>query len=1368
MKFFDKYCSVLSSGKICKYCKQTFTRNDSLNRHKKNSCSVIKNKIKKYQDNLINKKKLIMWGVQASDPGSSMMKFTRQSGHPHHNKKIWGVQASDPGSSTMTFTRQSEPPHHNKMWNVKASHPGSLKLKFSRQDPNPQTDHQPQPGTSTSSQSGHGLKRKAAVLDDGKKKKIFCIICKSLYFKNKEYSHMKSTIHKNKVLKSYCEDSDISIVDIAYKSRIITLRLHNRNENILDIKDFFKSLENKIYKIIEDQNNIHKTIKCYFELIVEHSKYGIDDEMIKNEVTFNTKNFIFNNVNSIDTEFNNIIENLETQSQNFTLKDSGWKFDKILHLDININKYTPLRGGSSYFKLSKFIRNKKSVLNLENNDEACFAWSVVAGLYPNTSPNKKNVCRTSSYPNYWDVLNINNLNFPLKLNDIPLFEKNNENISINVFTLEKKKIVGPLYHTMKKKPNHVNLLYVEKNNTHHYCLIKNLSGLISKNYSKHGHKIYICDGCLNVFHKRDKLENHSKNDCKFVRATLPQTYNNFIEFSKHKNVLPVPFIIYCDFEAILKPIESCEPNSTSYTQNVQEHQPSSFAYYIKCAHDDSLSKLESFRGVDCGKVFIEKLQSDLTWIDNILKKVEPIKDLTQTEKNSYKTALSCHICSTHFNGTDNFKVQDHCHLTGNYRGAAHNTCNLKFQSPNFVPIICHNLGNYDAHFIIKELGFDNEKIEVLAQNKEKYISFTKNFKTDQENPLKLRFIDSFKFMPSSLDKLSQNLNDSQMEHVKKFYPNINKFNLMRKKGIFPYDHIKSFAQYLEPALPEPKDFYNKLSKTHITTAEYNHAIDVWNEFDCKTLGEYSDTYLKSDVLLLADVFEAFRNTCQKTYKLDPAHYFTAPGLSWDAMLKMTKVKLELLTDIDMVHFIQKGIRGGLAQCSKRHSTANNKYMGDHFDNTSPSKYIMYLDANNLYGHAMSQSLPHSNFKWLNEKDVESFNVFDNNDESTKGYILEVDLEYPENLHEPHEDLPFCIKNQKPQHNLSNDQKLIASLDDKIKYVIHERNLRQCLKAGLKLKKIHRVLEFDQSAWLKPYIDLNTFLRSQALSAFEKDFYKFMNNSIFGKTIEDVEKRKDVKLVTHWHNIKQKKGANCYISKPNFNSATIISKNLVAIQMNRLSICYNKPIYIGFSVLEISKTMMYSFHYDYMKKKYNEQNLSLLYTDTDSLIYEIVTDDYYHDIRDDLDQFYDTSDYSDEKLKKFNLKSVNKKVLGKFKDEMGGKLILEFIGLRAKSYCLLTENDVEIRRQKGISRSVVEKDLTNSDYRTCLYNKTNVFISQYVFKSEKHVLRTQLIHKLALCPFDDKRYLIPNSVCTLPWYHKNIEMIENFSNSNSNN
>ena len=303
-------------------------------------------------------------------------------------------------------------------------------------------------------------------------------------------------------------------------------------------------------------------------------------------------------------------------------------------------------------------------------------------------------------------------------------------------------------------------------------------------------------------------------------------------------------------------------------------------------------------------------------------------------------------------------VRDHCHITGTFRGAAHNVCNRSYFRINpkkvIIPVVFHNLKGYDSHHLMQQIAEVDVNLSCIPNNMEKYISFSLG---------SLRFIDSFQFLLSSLDSLVSSNKPEDLEIIRQFESDPVKISLLLRKGIYPYEYMDSFERFEERHLPPKEAFYSKLKKEHIRHEDYEHAKRVWEAFECENLGTYHDLYLLTDTLLLADVFENFRKTCLKNYGLDSAHYYTSPGLSWDALLKHTSMKLELLTDYNMYLFIEKGIRGGISTEMRRYSKANNPYLND-FNPEQEISYIPYLDANNLYGWAMSQPLPVGKFAWM--------------------------------------------------------------------------------------------------------------------------------------------------------------------------------------------------------------------------------------------------------------------------------------------------------------------------------------------------------------------------------------------------------------------
>jgi hypothetical protein len=804
----------------------------------------------------------------------------------------------------------------------------------------------------------------------------------------------------------------------------------------------------------------------------------------------------------------------------------------------------------------------------------------------------------------------------------------------------------------------------------------------------------------------------------------------------------------------------------------QEHKPISIGLKMVSAVPGILDNMpyETYTGADVAEWLLQRL---LQYQEMCVKYLFDEKRMIMTaiDHAAHAAARTCYICEKPFSNSNrrgDQKVRDHDHISGAYRGAAHSTCNLLKRRQRKIPVFFHNFRGYDSHLIISALGnHKDHELKVIAQTMEKYLQL--QFSDH------IVYKDSLQFLSCSLERLTANLLSSGRQC---FVTMTNEFrgqseaniDLLLRKGIYPYDYMDNDTKFVETQLPPRAEFFSRLRQSECSPEDYEHAQHVWKAFGCKTMKDYHDLYLKCDVLQLVDVFETFRSTALGEYHLDPAHYVSAPHLSWDAMLRTTRCKLDLLSDDAMFTMIHQNLRGGVAMISKRLGNANNKYMNRHYDPNQPSKYLLYIDANNLYGWSLSQPLPDSKFEWMSETEWQNIDWLAQSDNQETGYIVECDFSYPDELHDTHSDYPLAPERLVVETAMLSDaqrqqkaayftkfgtvkySKLIPNLFTKRKYACHYMNLRFYLEHGLVLTKIHRVLRFHQSRWLAQYIAKNSELRCKARNDFEKDFYKLMNNAVYGKTCENVLKRQDIHLVTDTAKTKK------LIDKPHCIGYRIFTRDIAAVAMQKLAAEVNKPTYVGLAVLEYAKLHMYRFHYDQALKHWPNGRARLILTDTDSLLYEIATDDVYADIQNtpELHDWFDLSNYPRNNPL---YSATNKMVVGKMKDEMAGKSMCQCVGLRAKMYSFkvydpITDTFSVTKKAKGIQKAAMET-VTHEQYLKQLRDPEEHHVIMHRIGQVLHTVLSFEQQKRALCAFDDKRYLLADCMDTLAHGHYKI-------------
>ena len=969
---------------------------------------------------------------------------------------------------------------------------------------------------------------------------------------------------------------------------------------------------------------------------------------------------------------------------------------------------------------------------------------------------------------YIGKLNLKRVSYPVSIAIIKKFETDNKNlkpsIRINVYTFGEvaplRNSIIPIYISKKSAESTIKLLLIKN----HFYYIKNFNRLMS-NYESIYH--HYCFNCITGFRNKEKLKKHIEI-CRFFKPTVALMPNkNQLHKKEISKMSKFNFAVYCDFESILEKDSTIISNKTEITQ---KHRACGYAIIV-IENDFDVYYQSYYRGKDCMKVFIKDLRILNMKIQAKLFTHMQMLPLSMEQEDEFLNADKCYLCDDIFLtdpldrpiNINERKVHDHCHYTGIYRGAAHSKCNIEYRQIKKLPVYFHNLKGYDSHFIISSLSdIDFLECKIVPYSMEKFITFSLD---------DIQVMDSFQFLSESLEKLVDNLRNSNYDFPitrKVFEKRTNnesqKIRMLLQKSFYPYDYMDNFDKFQEKKLPPYKYFYSKLNNTNITEENYDFAQNVWNVFDMKSIGDYHNFYVLLDTALLADVFQAFRKTIFNVYKLDPCHFFSIPGLAWSAALKYIGKKIELFTDIDMYQFIERGIRGGISGVMKRHSIANNAESNT-FNENEESKYLCYLDVNNLYGWAMNQNLPCSDFEWIDGNELSKIDWQNINTETNVGYIIEIDLIYPKELHDLHKDFPLCPERMKiPNTFLSKYQidtlellkkygyrrtateKLMLTLFDKTNYVLHFKNLKLYLQLGMKIQGFHRGIKFHQSKVLSPYIKLNTKLRKQAKNDFEKDLFKLMNNSVFGKSIQDNRKHLNVILAM---NEKQAENA---IRKPTFEQFNIIDENKAIIKMKKPSIKLDKPIFIGFTVLELSKHLMYDYKYNLFQKYYGDK-IQLCYTDTDSFIFEIQSNTFIEELK---NVFGEIMDFSNFKTDHPYFDNKNMKKIGLLKSETGEKTIHELVAIKSKLYSVLYGEDQKKCTAKGLQKSVLKKFINHNHYLNVIENNSAYITKMKRIQSKNHQLQTIKLNKMIFTAFDDKRYILDDGLNTLPFGHYSIK------------
>ena len=517
--------------------------------------------------------------------------------------------------------------------------------------------------------------------------------------------------------------------------------------------------------------------------------------------------------------------NMKFQIANPALLNSRFVFDEFLYLDVNFHQLNLTRG-SSYLPLPDWLVRKKAIVYPHNDDEEYFKWSVITV----ENLGMKDPQRVSNLRKFKDNYDWSWLELPVSIKDIRKFENRNDT-SVNVLAVEGRDIY--IYRKGQRVGQEINLLMVSEDGIWHYTAIKSLSRLLSSKNSYTKCKQHFCMNCLQGFKQESSRDQHQVycEDNESVRVEMPKQ-GSTVEFKDEQNQFKVPFIMYTDFELILEPMGPVELGSPNqpYANEVNQHTPSGWCVYSKFTYRDIDNPLRIYRGKDCIETFCNYIKGEVHRLYHMFPEL-PTAPLTKKQWKKYKRLTKCHICYKPFTHRDP-KVRDHCHYTGLYRGPAYSLCNLRYKIPSYIPVVFHNLSGYDPHLFIRELGDHASDMEVIAKNKEDYISFSIKVPVDsyidkngeeKDKLIELRLIDSFKFMSSSLDSLTKNL----VRGGKKLfgfedYSEL-QYGLLTIKGVYPYEYVNSCDRLEETQLPPISAFYSNLNMSSISEEDYQHA-----------------------------------------------------------------------------------------------------------------------------------------------------------------------------------------------------------------------------------------------------------------------------------------------------------------------------------------------------------------------------------------------------------------------------------------------------------------------------------------------------------------------------------------------------------------
>ena len=1081
-----------------------------------------------------------------------------------------------------------------------------------------------------------------------------------------------------------------------------------------------------------------------------------------------------------------------------------------------------IRTGASWVPLPAGLKYKGAIINVKNTDQQCFKWTILASIAYKRNP-KRAGCISALTKIYNEELELG-LDFsycssPTSFHEIRRWELDHR-IGVCIWTWDAvNESISLGQASTLEKP--INILLYKG----HYMLISSMSRLTGSS-AKHGRSLCTkCLNMFRNKRKLKKHFKSCEGPL-IPQISMPRDDEQVEKHTLSRKDFRSPICIYADFEAFNRGIKRKGSSKLTahdvcsyayYTHTDADHFYQNNKLVLH--REDAAHFLKSLAKMEDELTALEE-ENDV-WQDADWKECTASFDHTQSPFPCHYCKKLIHPYPTEFKDMMIYKY-DVVYNGKRRLGFSHEKCAEDCSPSDKIPVFFHNLSGYDLHHIIRAISnvpdTPDWAMSGIALNCQVLKTFTfGRFRfLDSMAFLKSGLGELTKNLPDS-----KKIRMKSFAAKRKV-----DFKLMSGKQIFPYMFLSDPDCWVKPTPLEPDHYYSHLSKEDADDddiCKLNNLLEQAPKL--KNFGEYHDLYLGIDVMALTDVFEEFRSIAERQYKLDPTHYVSLPAFAWASQAKFSGSELHLLKSERMYKFFEDGIRGGFSAVVKRTAKANNSGLPEGMDPTLEESYIRYLDANNLYGHSMMQELPYRDFKFvggevggykgplpttneeahevianhetymadrgivhpttyapfesvcelikLHQRSVQSFDLL-----GTQAYTAEVDLAYPEHLHKLHHDLPLApekMKIKKEQiskysldilkdikSEFTPSEKLVSHFNPRKRYIIHHRALRYYLKMGLKVTKIHRVVTYTEKAWLKPWIEHNTEFRAGAQNGFERDFYKLMNNSTFGKTMECVRDRIKVEFNRDLYDLEKS------WKKENLKSAIAISENLVITHHQNMLVSLNKAIYTGQCILDNSKILMFKFHYGTVLPKWPQARL--LMTDTDSLCYYIPTVDLDGQILKD-EKLYAEFDFSNLPPSDPLYSQKWCSIPGKMKNESPGGEITEFIGHRAKVYRYekFTKTSKGKGEKikwsakkvvkwegtcKGVPKATKEKDLNMEHYRDAIFKRKKIPVTSTVIRSYQHNIYTVEQTRNALSPYDDKRFMHEDGLDSSPYGYRN--------------